>query len=153
MTPFILVAIGLLLIYAEFYLPGAVMAVIGSIFIFVGIFLFASETTSGLALLLFVFGIAVAVALVIRLALWRIVHSKSKFSIYSDKSQEGYQASMYDSSAIGKEGRVIADLKPGGFIVIADEQHAAISISGYISKGENVIVIGGQEQSLIVKKK
>ena len=30
-------------------------------------------------------------------------------------------------------------------------QHPAISVSGYIPKGENVSVIGGEEQSLIVK--
>lgn len=66
--------------------------------------------------------------------------------------QTGYQASEYDTSAIGKKGVVLADLKPGGYILVEGKQHPAISISGYIPKGEEVEIVGGQEQSLMVKK-
>jgi membrane-bound serine protease (ClpP class) len=151
MTPFLLVFIGLILILIEFYIPGAVMGILGGIFILTGIILFASQTSSVIAIVLFVLGTAIAVGLLIRFAIWRIVHAKPEYSIYSDKAQEGYQASSYDKNAIGKTGIVIADLKPGGYILIDGHQHAAISISGYIPKGEHVIVVGGQEQSLMVK--
>lgn len=66
--------------------------------------------------------------------------------------QEGFQASEYDKTAIGKTGVVLADLKPGGYILVDDKKHQAISLSGYIAKGEEVSVIGGQEESLIVKQ-
>jgi membrane-bound serine protease (ClpP class) len=140
------------MIFIEFFIPGAVMGTIGSIAILIGIFLFASQSSSLLATVLFVLGTAVSVGLLIRFALWRIVHAKSSHSIYSDKDQEGYQASSYDQSLIGKSGSVFADLKPGGFISIEGKQHPAISVSGYLAKGDRVTVIGGQEQSLIVKK-
>jgi membrane-bound serine protease (ClpP class) len=116
-----------------------------------GIILFASQTSSVAAVVLFVLGTAVCVGLLIRFALWRIVHAKPPYSIYSDQSQEGYLASTYDHSAIGKTGLVVADLKPGGYIVIEGRQHPAISLEGYMAKGEHVIVVSGQEQSLIVK--
>lgn len=151
MISFLLVFLGLLLILFEFYLPGAVMGILGGISILTGIVLFASQTTSLIAIVLFVFGSAIAVGILIRLAIWRIVHAKPQYSIYLSKDQEGYQASSYDKSAIGKTALVIADLKPGGFILIEGHQHPAISLSGYIVKGEHVTVVGGQEQSLMVK--
>jgi membrane-bound ClpP family serine protease len=152
MMPFFLVLIGLILILFEFYLPGAVMGILGGISILAGIILFASHTSSLTAIILFVLGSAVAVGLLIRFALWRILHAKPQYSIYLDKDQEGYQASSYDKSTIGKTGIVIADLKPGGFILIEGRQHPAISLSGYIAKWEQVTVVGGQEQSLMVKR-
>lgn len=151
MIPFLLVFLGLFLILVEFYIPGAIMGILGGISILVGIILFASDSSSLLATILFVLGSAISVGLLIRFALWRIVHAKPEYSIYSDDSQEGYLASSYDKSAIGKIGVVLADLKPGGYILIEGQQYPAISISGYISKGEHVLVISGQEQSLLVK--
>jgi membrane-bound ClpP family serine protease len=152
MISFLLVILGLVLILFEFYLPGMVLGILGGISILVGIILFASQTSSVIAIVLFVLGTAIAVGLLIRFALWRIVHAKPQYSIYSNADQEGYQASSYDKSAIGKTGVVAADLKPGGFITIEGHQHPAISMGGYISKGEHVTVIGGQEQSLLVKQ-
>lgn len=151
MFPFLLVFIGLVLILIEFYLPGAIMGILGGISILSGIFLFASQSSSPLAIILFFIGTGISVWLLIRFALWRIVHTKSDRSIYSNDNQEGFQASSYNASAIGKTGVVVTDLKPGGYIVIEGEQHPAISLSGYIQKGEKVEVVSGQEQSLIVK--
>lgn len=152
MLAFLLVAMGLIFILVEFYIPGAVMGILGGISILAGILLFASQTSSLLAIVAFVGGTAIAVGVMIRFAIWRIVNAKPQYSIYSDHDQEGYQASSYDKGAIGKSGIVLTDLKPGGFILIDGVQHAAISISGYIQKGESVVVVGGQEQSLIVKQ-
>ncbi len=151
MTPFLLLFIGLLLILIEFYIPGAVMGVLGSIFVLVSILLFASQTNSLLAIVFFVLGTLVCVGLLIRFALWRIVRAKPEYSIYLNKDQEGYQASSFDREAIGKTGVVLSDLKPGGYILIDGKQHQAISLTGYISKGEHVVVVSGQEESLIVK--
>lgn len=153
MIPFLLVFLGLILILFEFYLPGAIMGILGSISILTGIVFFASETHSLIAVILFIIGTAIAVGGIIRFAIWRIVNAKPGYSIYSNDDQEGYVASTYDKSLIGKFGVVIADLKPGGYILIEGNQHPAISQSGYIVKGEHVLVIGGQEQSLMVIKK
>lgn len=152
MTPFILVILGLFLILVEFYIPGAIMGILGGISIVTGIILFASHSSSLIAIILFVLGAAISVGLLIRFALWRIVHAKPEYSIYSDQDQAGFQASSYDETAIGKTGKVLADLKPGGYILIEGQQCPAISLSGYISKGEQVLVVSGQEQSLLVKR-
>lgn len=148
---FILLFLGLLLILIEFYIPGAVIGIIGSVLVLLAIIQFASESTSLIGVILFIIGAAVAVGLVIRFALCRIVKAKPGYSIYSNHDQEGFKASSYDVNAIGKIGTVLSDLKPGGYILIDGQQHQALSISGYIPQGSEVIVVSGQEESLIVQ--
>jgi membrane-bound ClpP family serine protease len=152
MTPVLLWLLGLLLIFLEFYIPGSVMGIAGGILVFLSVILFASSGVSPIAAALFFLGVAASVVLLIRFTLWRIRSARPEYSIYSDKAQnEGYVASHYDQSAIGKTGMVLSDLKPGGYILIEGKQHQALSQSGYIVKGCEVKVVGGEGESLIVK--
>lgn len=152
MTPYILLILGLVLIFFEFYIPGAIMGTLGGLLVFASLIMITTQSTSLLEIFLFYIGTALAIYGLIKFALWRIPRTKGAFSIYSDKDQEGYQASKYDPKAIGKKGTVLSDLKPGGYIVIEGEQHQALSQSGYLPKGTEVLVLGGEGESLIVKK-
>lgn len=152
MLPFVLLAVGLLLIFLEFFLPGGVMGTLGALVVLSSIVFFAMQTESLLYILLYAFGSFVLVYLLFRFALWRIQHGEPGKTIYSDDDQEGFTASAYDKATIGKIGVVDTDLRPGGHIIIEEKRHSAISRSGYISKGDNVKVIGGEGESLIVKK-
>jgi membrane-bound ClpP family serine protease len=152
MSWLILLVLGLLFIFLEFYMPGAVMAIIGSIMLLASIAIFAEQTQSIMLTLLFVVIIGVLLYLLIKYTVKYIPKAKSGFSIYSNKDQEGYQASEYDVNAIGKKGKVISDLKPGGFILVDGKKQAAISESGYISRGTEVIVLSGDGESLMVKE-
>lgn len=145
--------IGLLLIYLEFFLPGAVMGVAGGLMIGASLLLFIMEANSVIAVVIYFILVAFSIVLLIKYALWKIPRAKPDRSIYSADAQEGYQASGYDKEAIGKSGVVLSDLKPGGYILIKGEQHQALSESGYIPKGTEVIVLYGEGESLIVRKK
>jgi membrane-bound ClpP family serine protease len=151
MTPWILLLLGFLLIFLEFYIPGAIMGVAGGVMVFLSIILFAMQSGSPWAIAAFVIGVGLALGALIRFALWRIRTARPDRSIYSDAHQEGFQASSYDASTIGKTGIVVTDLKPGGHVLIEGKRLQALSQSGYITKGSEVVVIGGQEESLIVK--
>lgn len=144
-----LLLIGLGLIFLEFYLPGAILGIIGSVAILASVFLFASQAPGVLWIILYVIGVAISIGAVVRFALWRI--AKPNSSIYLSKDQEGYQASSYDHTAIGKKGIVLSDLKPGGYIVVEGKQQAAISLTGYLPKGTEVLVVSGQGESLMVQ--
>lgn len=149
---FLLLALGLISIFIEFYLPGAIMGIIGSLLILASMVIFAMESDSPVAITLYIIGVAVSIGLLIKFALYRIVHAKPDSSIYSDDAQVGFKASRYDAKAIGKKGIVLTDLKPGGYILVEGKQHAALSVSGYIPKDSKVVVIAGQEESLIVQQ-
>jgi len=152
MISWVLLILGFLLIFLEFYIPGAVMGVSGGVMVFISVILFAMNTESPWAIAAFVIGTGIALAALVRFALWRIRTARPERSIYSDASQDGYQASSFDASAIGKTGVVVTDLKPGGHIFVDGKRQQAISQGGYITKGTEVVVVGGQEESLIVKE-
>lgn len=152
-TPFILLAIGLLLVLFEFYLPGGIMGTIGALTVLASIVLFALNSESPLYTLLFILGSCTALAFLVKFALWRIRHAEPGYSVYSDQDQEGFHASKYDESAIGKSGVASTDLRLGGRILIDGKRHSALSQSGYIIKGTEIEVIAGQGETLIVKLK
>lgn len=150
MNPFLILFIGLFLVLLEFYLPGAVMGTAGALLILGSLFLFVLQNNSPLYIVLFFLFALISVFAVIKFALWYIPRSK-KYSIYSKGAQEGYQASAFDTTLIGKEAIVYSDLKPGGYIFIDGKQHQAISESGYIPRGQKVLILRGEGESLIVK--
>lgn len=150
-TALILLILGLLFIFLEFYLPGAILGSIGGILLVISVVIFAMEATP-VATVLYFFAVVVLLFLLIRYTLRKIPRTKPEYSIYSNKDQEGYRASKYDMSVIGKIGVVIADLKPGGYILVDGKKHQAISQSGYIARGEKVLILAGQEESLIVRQ-
>jgi membrane-bound ClpP family serine protease len=150
MNPYLLWVLGLILIYLEFYLPGAILGIAGGLIVFASLIFFVMQNSSAVAITAYTMAVIGSVSLLIRFALWRIRHAKPEYSIYSNAAQTG-SASSFDKSAVGKEGIVLSDLKPGGFILIEGKQQQALSQSGYIVKGEKVLVVGGQEESLIVK--
>lgn len=149
--PYLFLGLGLLLILMEFYLPGAIMGVAGGILVIASIVLFAMEASSPFWTLLYIIAVAIAIGFLIKFALWRIRTAKPSRSIYLESDQAGYQASTYDASMIGKKGVVATDLKPGGHIIVEGKRVQAISQSGYLTKGTEVVVLSGQEESLIVK--
>ena len=151
MMAFILWGLGLLLIFIEFYLPGAVMGISGGILILASVVLFGYQWQSPALVALYALACLISIGLVIKFAMYAIRSAKPSRSIYSNHDQRGYVASSFDQSAIGKKGIVLSDLKPGGYILIEGKQHQAISESGYITKGSEVLVLKGEGESLIVK--
>lgn len=152
MMPLIFLLIGLVLIFIEFFVPGAIMGIAGGIFVFISLILFAATSDSALAVAAYTIGVLVILVLLVKFALWRIRSAKPNRSILSNDAQVGYQASSFDASLIGKRGIVVTDLKPGGHVLVDGKRVQAISQSGYLVRGDEIEVIGGQEESLIVKR-
>lgn len=151
MMPFVLWAVGLLCIYFEFFLPGAVFGFAGSALILISMVLFAHTADSMVSVLVYGLLVALSVAGVIKLALYFIRKSRSSQSFLSDKDQAGYIASSFDKAAIGKQGVVLSDLKPGGYVLIDGQKLPARSASGYIVAGSKIEVIAGDENTLVVQ--
>lgn len=152
-TALILLAVGLVFFLLEFYFPSGLMAVVGGVILLMSVVVLAIDTGSLVGTTLFVILTLVLLICLVGYMLKKIPRTKQSYSIYLDKDQEGYRASSFDSTMIGKTGVVDADLKPGGYILVDGERLQALSDMGYINKGELVEIIGGREESLIVKRK
>jgi membrane-bound ClpP family serine protease len=152
LVPFLLLLVGLAFLFSEFFLPGAILGAIGAILILSSIVQFAIETQFWIATPFFFVGAVIATYFTIKFALWKITHGKMRSSIYLEKDQEGYSASEWDKSLVGKEGKSVTEMKPGGRIRVEGKEYMAISKSGFIEKGQNLRVIDGEGETLYVVK-
>jgi membrane-bound ClpP family serine protease len=150
MIAYLFLLLGLLLLFLEFYTPGGLFAVAAIAVLLIGIVTFVTENSPA-ASIFFVVLTSVGVVITVKLALKRIQKSGSQNTFYLSKDQEGYQATQYDRTQIGKEGISLSDLGPSGYIVVEGKRFAATAKSGYLDKGTKVQVIGGEGSQLIVK--
>jgi len=148
---FLLGLVGLILIFLEFFLPGAVLAVIGTLTLLVSLGLFFAQYPV-LWGLIYMFALLPIVFLTCKLALWQIQRSKEKGHFYHGYDQAGYVASSFDQSLIGKEGVVSTELKPAGHITVNEQLYHALSETGFIGKGNTVRIVGGKGSHLIVRE-
>ncbi len=137
---------GLLFIFLEFFLPGAILAVGGTLMLLTSLTLFYYQVPGIELFLAYIVGLAIATIITIRLALRRVKNGK----VLHKSDQEGFLACVYPKEMIGRSASVISDLKPSGYVEIDGCSFAALSKLGYIDKGITVRVIGGQGAHLIV---
>ena len=149
--PLILLAVGMLLIFLEFFFPGGILAVIAGGSLLASIVFFALETQSFLWTFLYIIGVGIFVTLLIQLTTRRILKGKFK-GIFQNDDQSGYFASYYDKEMIGKRGETLSDLKPSGHILVEGKRYQAVLKAGYLEKGSPIEVIGGEGAHLIVKE-
>jgi len=140
---------GLFLVFLEFFLPGAIMAIGGGILLFCSLFFYHMADPRFIPTLAYAASLLCATLLVIRIALWKI--KASKRGIVLEGSQEGFQAADYPKELVGKRGVAATDLKPSGHIWIEEKTFEALSKGGYVDKGAEVQVLSGQGGHLIVK--
>lgn len=143
---------GLLLIFLEFFLPGAVMAIGGGILLIASLVFFHMENSGLLAFFVYLAVLSLLVCIVIRSALFRIKATVKKGTICLEGDQEGFLASSYPQELIGKEGLADTDLKPSGHVLIDGKRFHAISKDGYIDKATPIKILGGSGSHLIVYK-
>jgi len=149
---FLLLVLGLIAIAIEFFTPGGLFAVLGALLIMGGVITFASETGSvAFGLLFFIAAIMLVFLEIFGMMRW-LKKGGLKNSIYSTDDQEGYVASTWDKSLVNKKGIVSTELRPGGHIKVDGRQYTAVSQSGFLDKGEEVQIIGGEGDTLYVRK-
>lgn len=146
-----LAILGLLLIFLEFFLPGAVMAIGGGLLLLASLFFFHMEISGIYEFIAFLVALMGFVYLVVRLALWQVKATAKKGTICLEADQEGFQASTYPLDLIGKIGRADTDLKPSGHVMVEGRRFQAVSKTGYIDKEAEIEVLGGIGSHLIVQ--
>ena len=149
---FLFLFLGLIAVAIEFFTPGGLFAVLGALLLMTGVIIFANATESvALGLLFFLVSLGLVFGVVLAMMQW-IKKGRFKRSIYSAESQEGFVASFWDKNLVGKQGVVTTELRPGGHIKVDSKIYTAISQSGFIEKGDPIEVIGGEGETLYVKR-
>jgi len=138
MIEFLLILVGYLLIYLEFFFPSwvfgsfALFSLIGASVLFPVWWAFLPIFAGG--------------AIFAFIGLYQVRHK-----IALKESQEGFLASAFDPQMIGKRGVVATDLKPSGTVEIGQDRIPATSQTDYLAKGTSIEVVGGEGANLIVR--
>lgn len=149
--PYILLIIGLVLTWLEFYLPGGIFAVAAALFVLAAQVSIWSTTQSVVTTFFFFIATVVATIAVIYFAIKRIKQSGERNTFYLSKDQEGYKAADFSEKLIGKKGVTLTEFGPSGYVLIEGVRYGAVCRGPYLDKGRNVVVIAGECGYLVVK--
>lgn len=148
---FLLLIVGLILVYCEFFVPGGVMGTIGAILLISSFFFFSSATDSWILITLFIMTEVTLVILMIRFALKVIQSSESDNSLYLKTDQAEFKRPHVPLPEIDEQGTALTDLYPSGYILVNDKKYPASSKHGYIDKGDSIKVIERKNSFVYVK--
>lgn len=153
MTPYILLFLGLLFLWLEFYLPGGALAVASAIFVIGALVTFFTESSSLVASLGFFTLTTLSVIAVIRLAIYRIKKSAKNNTFFLSTDQEGYTSQDVTDELIGKRGTTTTECGPAGFVVIEGKRYPVVARGSYLVKGAEVEVIAKELGHYIVTQR
>lgn len=146
-----LAIIGFTLVFLEFFLPGMIFALVGCASLVGSIAIFFL-THSTVWIILYILCVLLILLAICKTALWWIQKTKGKDQFFLGNNQEGYVASQFDQTAVGKQGTAFTELKPSGHVLVEGKQQQALCESGYAAPGTIVMVVGGKGGYLLVRE-
>lgn len=151
MIAYLLLALGLLFIWLEFYLPGGAFAIAAAIFVLASLVAFFTASQSIIASTLFFVAACISVMGVIWFAVWRIRRSAKHNTFFLSKDQEGYKASDLSDDLTGKRGVTLTECGPSGYALIHGKRYPIICRGPYLNKGVEVEVIANELGNYVVR--
>ncbi|WP_236016901.1 NfeD family protein [Heyndrickxia sporothermodurans] len=148
----ILFIIGIVLIIAEFFLPGAIAGILGTAAI-VGSLLIAGGNIFYMGISII---IAILVAIIGMIIMVKVLGKRMKLFkkiILSDSTStdKGYVSNVNRLELVGKTGITMTPLRPAGTMTINDERLDVVSEGGYIDKGIKVKIIKVEGSRIVVR--
>ena len=148
----LLFVIGIILIVAEFFLPGGIAGGLGIGAILASIMLAGGDVVQmGVSLLI---ALLIAVATVIIFV--KVFGKKMKFFnkiILKDSTstESGYVSNANRLDLIGREGVTKTPLRPAGTVIVDDERIDAVSEGGFIKANEKVKIVKVEGSRIVVR--
>jgi membrane-bound serine protease (ClpP class) len=146
----LLLTVGMLLIGAEIFLPGAVLGVMGAMALLGAIIVaFSISLSCG-----FYTAFGIFILTVITVALWVKFFPRSSIGRKMTLDQNGvlFKATESHHALMGRKGTVCSALRPAGYAMIEGRRVDVISEGGIIDRGEPVEVIKVEGSRVIVRK-
>jgi len=143
---------GMILILAEFFVPGAVLGILGALTLTASAAM-GCYAYPDYAVFIIVgeFAGAVAVVLLGMSLLPKTGAGKRMILQESQLQEAGFTAVPSDLSLLGKEGTVLTALRPAGMILVDGRRIDAVSHATTIDAGERVRIIEVQGNRIVVE--
>lgn len=143
---------GMLLVFAEFFLPGMVLGVIGGLLIIIsgilGVYAFPDYA------LFIIIGELICVGLGIVLGFWVLTKTRASNLLtqkHAQLAEAGYVSAVSDASLLNHTGRVLTALRPSGTIVVDNKRVDAVSEGVFIEEGTRVRVMQVHGSRVVVE--
>lgn len=151
-TPLVLFIAGIILILGEFFLPGAVMGILGFLLLVAstvtGVMRFPEYTLFIVVgeILGFLGGIGLGLFLITKTKLQNVLVLSDTLS-----ASAGYSGPSQDPGLVGKVCVAHTALRPAGIVMLGDQRIDAVSDGTYISSGSSVVVIKVEGHRVVVE--
>ncbi|WP_179884945.1 nodulation protein NfeD [Bacillus sp. AFS015802] len=148
----ILFVIGIILVVAEFFLPGGIAGGLGIGAILASIMLAGGDMMQmGISLL-----IALLIAVATMIIFVKVFGKKMKFFnkiILKDSTstESGYVSNANRLDLIGKEGVTKTPLRPSGTVIVDDERIDAVTEGGFIKANERIKIVKVEGSRIVVR--
>ncbi|MBP1914824.1 membrane-bound serine protease (ClpP class) [Lederbergia galactosidilyticus] len=148
----ILFILGIILVVAEFFLPGGIAGLLGAVAI-IGSIIMAGQNTVYMAVsvIIALFLAAVAIIIMIKVFGKRMKFFKKLILTDSTNTESGYVSNVNRLDLIGREGIALTDLRPSGTVVIDDERLDVVA-EGYIEAKTKVRIIKAEGSRIVVRE-
>lgn len=144
---------GVVLILAEFIIPGLICGVIGAGLVIAGGAIACRAYPD--YVLFIVLGELAGVFAAIILGMYILSRTRIAKGLILDNTQQaqaGWVASESDDSLVGAEGEVFSALRPAGTIVVNGKRVDAVADGSFIGKGAKIRVIEVHGSRVVVEK-
>ncbi|PJN90839.1 NfeD family protein [Bacillus sp. mrc49] len=145
--------IGVILVLAEFFIPGGIIGLLGFTAIVGSLFLASDDPVHMTISLL----IAVTVSILAFILLVKVFGKQMKFfrkMILTDatKTEQGYVSNPNRVDLLGVKGKALTDLRPSGTALINDERVDVVTEGSFISKGSSLTIVKVEGSRVVVRE-
>lgn len=145
--------IGLILVIAEFFVPGGIVGIIGGVLI-IGSLLFAGASVVHMAYSILIAMFIAVIGMVILMKFFgKKLHMFNKLVLTdATTTEEGYVSNTNRVELIGKKGQTVTPLRPAGTVLIEAERLDVVSEGSFIEVGKLVEVIKVEGSRIVVRQ-
>lgn len=149
----IILIVGVLLIFAEIFLPGfGIAGGSGTLLVIIGIIMTARSVTEAVVMFLILFLLlAVVTAIVLKSARKGKLSKTLVLNLSSDK-EKGYSSKSDYTALNGLKGKALTSLRPSGTVIIGGRRYDVITTGSFIDKDTEVIVVNSAEGKIVVEE-
>ncbi|ETI66995.1 NfeD family protein [Neobacillus vireti] len=149
----VLFVAGILLIFLEFFVPGAVAGTLGVAALILSLFLSGEDALQmGVSIL-----IAIIISIIVFFIMIKMFDKKlvlfSKMVLSDSAGNEnGYVSNINRTDLLGKTGTALTVLRPAGTVIINHERIDVVSEGGFIEQDARVKVIKVEGARIVVRE-
>ncbi|MGG3563815.1 NfeD family protein [Neobacillus rhizosphaerae] len=144
---------GILLIFLEFFLPGAVSGTLGVAALILSLFLAGEDTLQiGVSILIALFVSIIVFFIMIKVLNKKLVLFNKMVLFDTARKEDGYVSNVNRTDLLGMEGKALTILRPAGTVIIKNERIDVVSEGGFIEQNSKVTVIKVEGARIVVRE-